>query len=161
MQYPAGLDYYKQMMLLISQQLSAIGGDIKLVELEAATIAERWLGGEFEASFPFPIMSSDVPVPDEMAGFYALPESELDGFKTFWSNKEIEGLVKKFMASTSEAARKAEWKVIQEKFNEELPSQNVIDFPFVNAHQSNVCGTLANGLGVDQLQETWIANSSS
>jgi peptide/nickel transport system substrate-binding protein len=161
MQYPAGLDYYKQMLLLIQQQLSAIGGTVKLEELEAATIAERWLGAEFEASFPFPIMSSDVPVPDEMAGFYALPESELDGFKTYWGNKEVEGLVRKFMESTSESARKAEWKVIQEKFNEELPSQNVIDFPFINAHQSNVCGTLANGLGVDQLQETWIANSSS
>jgi peptide/nickel transport system substrate-binding protein len=161
MQFPAGLDYYKQMMLLVQQELEAIGGQIKLLEMEPVTIVERWFNGEFEASFPFPQMSSDIPVPDEMASFYALPESELDGFKTFWSNKEVEGLVRKWISSTSESARKSEWKVIQEKFNEEMPSQNLMDFPFINAHQSNVCGTLANGLGVDQLQETWIAQKSS
>ena len=38
-----------------------------------------------------------------------------------------------------------------------MPSLNVMDFPLINGHQTNVCGTKANGLGVDQLQETWIA----
>ena len=54
---------------------------------------------------------------------------------------------------------KAEWKKIQELFNEEMPSLNVMDFPLINAHQSTVCGTKANGMGVDQLQETWISGS--
>jgi peptide/nickel transport system substrate-binding protein len=160
-QYPAGLEYYKQMVLLLQQELGAIGVNVKLMELEAATISERWINGEFEMTFPFPEASSDLPVPDEYAGVLALPEDELDGFKTYWSNTEIEGLVKKFLASTSDAARKAEWKVIQEKLNNEMPLLNVLDFPLIKAHQSNVCGTVVNGLGVDQLQETWIANSSS
>ena len=100
-------------------------------------------------------------MPDEYASFYALPEAELDGFKSFWTNKEAEGLVKKFVSSTNEGARKSEWKVIQELFNEEMPSLNVMDFPLINGHQSNVCGTKANGLGVDQMQETWVAAKSS
>ena len=102
-----------------------------------------------------------MPVPDEYAAFYALPESELDGFKSFWTNSKAEGLVKKFISSTNEAGRKGEWKIIQEKFNEEMPSLNVMDFPLINGHQSNVCATKANGLGVDQLQETWISKKSS
>lgn len=161
LQYPAGFDYFKQMALLIQQELGEIGVNVKLEELEAATIAEKWLEGEFELTFPFTGTSSDVPVPDEYASFYALPEAELDGFKSFWTNKEAEGLVQKFISSTNEAGRKAEWKVIQELFNEEMPSLNIMDFPLINGHQSNVCGTKANGLGVDQLQETWIAQKSS
>lgn len=160
LQYPAGAEYFKQMALLIQQELGAIGIDVKLSELESTTIAERWLNGEFEATFPFVGTSSDVPVPDEYATFFALPESELDGFKSYWTDSKIEGLVKKFIASTDDAARKDEWRVIQEAFNEQMPSLNVMDFPLINGHQSNVCGTLANGLGVDQLQETWISKSS-
>jgi peptide/nickel transport system substrate-binding protein len=161
LQYPAGLDYFKQMALLIQQEMSAIGVEVKLEELEASTIAEKWLEGEFELTFPFTGTSSDIPIPDEYASLYALPEAELDGFKSFWTNDEIKGLVQKFISNTDESTRKSEWKVIQEKFNEEMPSLNVMDFPLVIGHQSNVCGSQTNGLGVDQLQETWIANKSS
>jgi peptide/nickel transport system substrate-binding protein len=161
LKYPAGFDYFKQMALLIEGELGQIGVNVKLEELEAATIAEKWLEGEFELTFPFTGTTSDVPVPDEYAAFYALPEAELDGFKSFWTNKEAEGLVQKFMASTNDGARKSEWKVIQELFNEEMPSLNVMDFPLINGHQSTICGTKANGLGVDQMQETWIAGKSS
>jgi peptide/nickel transport system substrate-binding protein len=161
LQYPAGLDYFKQMALLIQQEMSAIGVEVKLEELEASTIAEKWLEGEFELTFPFTGTSSDIPIPDEYASLYALPEAELDGFKSFWTNDEIKGLVQKFISNTDESTRKAEWKVIQEKLDEEMPSLNVMDFPLVIGHQSNVCGSQTNGLGVDQLQETWIANKSS
>ncbi|MFT3866694.1 MAG: ABC transporter substrate-binding protein [Solirubrobacterales bacterium] len=160
LQYPAGSDYFKQMALLLEQELGAIGIEVKLSELEASTIVERWANGEFEMTFPFVGTSSDIPVPDEYASLYALPEAELDGFKSFWTDKEIEGLVKKFITNTDESTRKSEWKTIQEKLNEEMPSLNVMDFPLVNGHQSTVCGTKANGLGVDQLQETWIAGNS-
>lgn len=161
LQYPAGSDYFKQMSLLLQSELKEIGVDLKLEELESAAVAEKWFEGEFEMTFPFVGTSSDVPVPDEYAAFYALPAAELDGFKSFWTNKEAQGLVEKFISSTNEKGRRAEWKTIQELFNEEMPSLNVMDFPLINGHQSNVCGTKANGLGVDQLQETWIAEKSS
>jgi peptide/nickel transport system substrate-binding protein len=161
LQYPAGFDYFKQMALLVQQEMGEIGVNVKLEELEAATIAEKWLEGEFELTFPFTGTTSDVPVPDEYASFFALPEAELNGFKSFWENEEIKLLVQKFITNTNESTRKAEWKNIQEKFIEEMPSLNIMDFPLVNGHQSDVCGTKANGLGVDQLQETWISQKSS
>jgi peptide/nickel transport system substrate-binding protein len=161
LQYPAGFDYFKQMALLIQQELKEIGVNVKLEELEASTIAEKWFGGEFELTFPFTGTSSDIPVPDEYASLYALKESGLEGFKSFWTDAKAEGLVKKFITNTDESTRKAEWKTIQELFNEEMPSLNVMDFPLINGHQTTVCGTKANGLGVDQLQETWIAKKSS
>jgi len=161
LQYPAGLDYFKQMALLVQQEMGEIGVTVKLEELEAATIAEKWLEGEFEMTFPFAGTSSDIPVPDEYASLYALPEAELDGFKSFWTNEEAKGLVQKFITNTDETTRKPEWKAIQELFNEEMPSLNVMDYPLINGHESDICGTKANGLGVDQLQETWIAKKSS
>jgi peptide/nickel transport system substrate-binding protein len=160
LQYSAGFDYFKQMALLIQQEFGAIGVEVKLEELEASTVAEKWFGGEFELTFPFVGTSSDIPVPDEYASLYALKESGLEGFKSFWTNAKAEGMVKKFIANTDEGTRKGEWKAIQELFNEEMPSVNVMDFPLINGHQTDVCGTKANGLGVDQLQETWIGKSS-
>jgi peptide/nickel transport system substrate-binding protein len=161
MKYPAGFDYYKQLSLLLQAELKEIGVNVKLEEEEAATIAEKWLEGEFEMTFPFAGTSSDIPVPDEYASLFALPEAELDGFKSFWTNEEAKKLVQKFISNTDEATRKTEWKVIQELFNEEMPSLNVMDYPLINGHESSVCGTKANGLGVDQLQETWIGKASS
>lgn len=160
LQYPSGSDYFKQMALLLEQEMGAIGIKMKLQEGEPTAVAEHWLNSEFEMVFPYVGTSSDIPVPDEYASLYAFPEV-LEAFKSNWSNKEIEGLVEKFITNTNEATRKAEWKVIQEKFNEEMPSLNVMDIPLVNGHQSTVCGTDANGLGVDQLQETWLAEKAS
>jgi len=37
------------------------------------------------------------------------------------------------------------------------PVVNVLDLPFVNAHQKGVCGTKVDALGSDQLQDTWLA----
>jgi peptide/nickel transport system substrate-binding protein len=160
MQYPAGLDYFKQMALLIQQELGVIGIKVNLEELEAATATEKWTNGEFETSFPFTGTSSDIPVPDEYATLFGLPEAN-NNFGSYWSNPETESLVEKFISNADESTREGEWKVIQEKLNEEMPSLNVLDFPLINGHQSNVCGTKANGLGVDQLQETWISKKSS
>jgi peptide/nickel transport system substrate-binding protein len=161
LKYPAGFDYYKQMSLLLQAELKEIGVNVKLEEEEASTIAEEWLAGEFEITFPFAGTSSDIPVPDEYASLFALPEAGLDGFKSFWVNEEAEKLVQKFITNTDETTRKSEWKVIQELFNEEMPSLNIMDYPLINGHESTICGTKANGLGVDQLQETWIGKASS
>jgi peptide/nickel transport system substrate-binding protein len=161
LKYPAGFDYYKQLSLLLQAELKEIGVNVKLEEEEAATIAEKWLEGEFEMTFPFAGTSSDIPVPDEYASLFALPEAELDAFKSFWLNEEAEKLVQKFITNTDETTRKSEWKVIQELFNEEMPSLNVMDYPLINGHEASVCGTKTNGLGVDQLQETWISEASS
>jgi hypothetical protein len=40
---------------------------------------------------------------------------------------------------------------------QQTPFINVIDLPFVNVHQPNVCGTDLDPLGADSLQYTWIA----
>jgi peptide/nickel transport system substrate-binding protein len=161
LEVPANGEFFKQMTLLIQQNLEAVGIKVKITEAEPATIEEKWLEGKFDMIFPFTTTASDLPVPDEYVALFALKESGLDGFKSFWHSNEVEKQVNEFLSSTSESARQGEWKALQERFNEEMPSINVINFPFINAHQSNVCGTEVNAVGIDQMQETWISEASS
>ena len=158
--YPGGFDYYKQMMLLLQQELEPIGIKVKLVETAAATVAEQWSSMEYEGAFPFAITSSDIVVPDEYAGFFALPASETNGFFTGWKDPKIAKQVEQFQSSTSESARAKEWPVIQKELLEQSPAINIMNVPFINAHATDVCGTAVNSLGLDNLQLTWIAKGS-
>jgi peptide/nickel transport system substrate-binding protein len=158
--YPAGLEYYKQMTLLIQQELQAIGIKIKLVEVSQATVAEKFTEMDYEMTFPFPQWSSDIPIPDEFAGFYALKATGTNGFFTGWEDPAISAKVQTFRSTPSESTREQQWPVIQKELLEQTPAVNVLDVPFINAHQSNVCGTYVNALGVDQLELTWLAAKS-
>ncbi len=155
--YPAGLEYYKQLTLLIQQELAAIGIKIKLVEMSQATVAEKFTEMDYEMTFPFPQWSSDIPIPDEFAGFYALKATGTNGFFTGWSDPTISSKVQTFRSTPNEVTRAQQWPVIQREFLEQTPAVNVLDVPFINAHQSNVCGTFVSALGVDQLELTWLA----
>ena len=135
LQYPAGFDYFKQMALLVQQEMGAIGVNVKLEEAEAATIAEKWLEGEFEMTFPFAGTTSDIPVPDEYAGLLRPAGSRTRRVQIVLDRQRNRrtGRRNSSPAPTKPVARR-EWKVIQEKFNEEMPSLNVMDFPLINGH---------------------------
>jgi peptide/nickel transport system substrate-binding protein len=160
LQYPAGFDFYKPMTLLLQQEWEAIGIKVKLEEESAATAAERWSSMDYEASFPFPISTSDIPVPDEYAGFYANPASGTNGFFTGWKNPTTTKNVLAFQTTPDEAEQAKQWPTIQRELKEESPAINLMDVPFVNAHGSEVCGTAVNSLGVDRLEETWLPKSA-
>lgn len=160
-QYPVGFEFYKQMTLMIQQQLAAIGIKVELEEVSAAAAVEKWNTMDYEGNFPFPITSSDSPLPDEYAAFYALPSSETKGFFTGWANPKIAKKVETFQSTTDEAKRAEQWPVIQKELLEESPAVNVMNLPFVNAHSTAVCGTDVTSLGVDRLEFTWLAQEAT
>jgi peptide/nickel transport system substrate-binding protein len=161
LQYPAGYDYYNQLALLIQQEYAAIGITVKLDEEDPATNTANWSTGSYQMVFPFASFTSDVSVPDEYADFLADYNNGLKGFEMNWRDPAIQAQVLKFESTTSNAARAAEWPKIQQALMTQTPSINVMDDPFVNAHAADVCGTDINALGVDQLEDTWIAAKSS
>lgn len=150
--YPSGFDYYNQMTVLLQQNLKAIGIDVNLVAEDAATIASKFGESDYEMTFPYPQLSSDIAAPDEFAGFYTGDS----GFYTGWKDPAVQKLVATFVSTTDEASREKQWPVIQQAFMDQSPAINVMDVPFLNAHATNVCGTDVNTLGADQLQNTWI-----
>ncbi|MBS1893631.1 MAG: ABC transporter substrate-binding protein [Actinobacteria bacterium] len=155
--YPSGFDFLKTVALIVQQDWEAIGVKVKLEEESAATAAEKWSSSEYEATIPFPTTTSDIPVPDEYAGFFANPASGTEAFFSHWENPTTTKNVVKFQITPDEAEQAKQWPVIQKEFNEGVPSLNLMDVPFVNAHADNVCGTAVNTLGVDHLEQTWIA----
>lgn len=159
LQYPSGYDYYDQLALLMQQEYKAIGISIKLIKEPAATETTNWSKSAYDMIFPFAQFTSDVVVPDEYAQFLAGdPSLGLQGFFSNWSDPAITKMVDSYVSTTSDSTRAAEWPRIQQALMNQTPVINVMDLPFVNAHADDVCGTAVNALGVDHLEDTWIAN---
>ncbi len=162
LQYPAGYDYYKQLGLLMQNEYAALGIKLQLVEEPASNVTTRWSKSDYDLTFPFAQFTSDVVVPDEYVQFLAGDKSQgLQGFYSNWYDASITKLVDKFITTTSETDRAAQWPVIQQQLMDQTPVVSVMNLPFVNAHQSNVCDTSVNALGADHLEDTWLGKASS
>jgi peptide/nickel transport system substrate-binding protein len=155
--YPAGYDYYKQLGLFLQNAWGQLGIKVKLLELDQASLSDRFYKGDYDMVFPYSQFTSDLPVPDEYAQFVAEPKSGLNGFFSFWKDPSITDMVRKFVATTDDASRAQLWPEIQQALNEQTPFINLMDLPFINGHANNLCGTNVDALGSDHLENAWLA----
>jgi peptide/nickel transport system substrate-binding protein len=160
LQYPSGLDAFKQLGLLMQQEYAAIGIKVKLIELDPAEVTDRFNNSDYQLTFPYGFTSSDVVVPDEYATFVA-NTPDIHGFFTHWSDPAIAKQVEELTTTPDEAKRAELWPVIQKAMQTASPIVNVMDVPLVNVHGTSVCGTDINALGADHLENTWIAAKAS
>ena len=159
LQYPSGYDYYTQLVLLMQQELGAIGIKVKLVQEDPATTTSNFLAIKYDMTFPFPSFTSDVTVPDEYADFLADYSNGTKGFFSNWRDPAIQAMVLKFKATLSDSARAQLWPKIQQALMDQTPVINVMNLPFVNAHTATTCGTNIDALGSDHLEDTWLASA--
>jgi peptide/nickel transport system substrate-binding protein len=159
LEYPSGIDYYNQLTLALQQYLSEIGVELELVKVDPATMSANVSADDFEMTFGYPQVSSDVAVPDEYATFYGIPSAN-NGFHTGWKDPEVEKLVQTFITTPDDASRAEQWPVIQQALMDAQPALNLLNFPLLNAHALDVCNAQTNAMGVDMLQETWLAPSN-
>jgi peptide/nickel transport system substrate-binding protein len=157
LQYPSGYDYYKQLALLMQQELGAIGINVKLIEEDPATGTSKFLASKYDMTFPFASFTSDITVPDEYADFLADPSNGLNGFFSSWKDPAIQKMVQNFTTTLGDAARAQAWPKIQQALMNQTPVINVMNLPFVNAHSATTCGTAIDALGSDHLEDTWFA----
>jgi peptide/nickel transport system substrate-binding protein len=155
LQYPAGYDYYKQLGLLIQQELGQIGIKVQLKEVDGATATSNWSAMKYDMTFPFASFTSDVVVPDEYSDFLADWDNGLKGFYSGWRDQKIQDMVTDFAQTTDESQRPAKWAAIQQALMDATPVINVMNLPFVTAHSTSVCGTAIDALGSDHLEDTW------
>jgi peptide/nickel transport system substrate-binding protein len=160
LQYPSGYDYYKQLVLLMQQELGAIGIKVKLLEEDPATTTSKFLAIKYDMTFPFPSYTSDVTVPDEYAQFLADPSNGLNGFFSNWKDPAIQKMVQKFTTTLSDSERAQQWPEIQKALYEQTPVINVMNLPYVNARSAKTCGTAIDALGSDHLEDTWFASTT-
>ncbi len=159
LEYPAGTDYFNQLTLLVQQQLGEIGINVELLREDGTTLVNSWQAEEHELNIVFPGTSSDVAVPDEYALFFGDPAGN-NAFHTGFSDPAITELVQEFVSNPDEATRAEQWPVIQQAFVDQQPIFNLLNIPFLNAYSTDVCGKDVNVLGVDQLQNTWLAGDA-
>jgi peptide/nickel transport system substrate-binding protein len=161
LQYPSGYDYYTQTVLLMQQELGAIGIKVKLVQEDPATTTSKFLAIKYDMTFPFPSFTSDVTVPDEYADFLADWTNGTHGFFSNWRDPAIQQMVLKFKATLSDSARAQMWPKIQQALMDQTPVINVMNLPYVNAHTATTCGTDIDALGSDHLEDTWFASKKA
>jgi peptide/nickel transport system substrate-binding protein len=161
LQYPSGYDYYKQLALLMQQELGQIGIKLKLQEIDGATGTANWSSSKYDMTFPFASFTSDVTVPDEYSDFLADWGNGLQGFFSNWRDQKIQDMVLDFTKTLDETQRAEKWPKIQQALMDATPVVNVMNLPFVNAHAATTCGTAIDALGSDHLEDTWFASSSA
>jgi peptide/nickel transport system substrate-binding protein len=160
LQYPSGYDYYKQLGLLMQQELGQIGIKVQLKEVDGATGTSNWSSSKYDMTFPFASFTSDVVVPDEYADFLADWNNGLKGFFTNWRDPKIQAMVLDFTQTLGDSARAAKWATIQQALMDVSPVVNVMNLPFVNAHSATTCGTAIDAMGADHLENTWFAKAA-
>lgn len=157
LQYPSGYTEYTDLVLILQAEWAAIGINVKLISEDQATMTTLYMKGQYDLTFPYAEFTSDVTVPDEYAAFVTTYGGGNYSFFSWWNNPKIANMVTKFAHTPSEASRALQWPKVQAAMMGQTPFINIMDLPFLNAHQNNVCGTYLNPLGADSLQYTWLA----
>ncbi len=157
LQYPSGYAEYTNLVLILQAEWASIGIKVKLISEDQATMTALYMKGQYDLTFPYAEFTSDVTVPDEYATFVTTYGGGGYSFFSWWNDPTIANMVTTFDHTQSNAARVTMWPKIQAALMAQTPFINVMDLPFLNAHQSNVCGTYLDPLGADSLQYTWIA----
>jgi peptide/nickel transport system substrate-binding protein len=157
LQYPAGFEDYKQLGLYLQQAWAELGIKVKLLQLDQGTVTDQFYAGQYDMTFPYAQFTSDVVVPDEYAGLVSDPTNGTHGFFSWWHDEAIWKQVKRFTTTVGDSRRAEMWPRVQQAMLTLSPFINLLDLPFVNAHQKGVCGTVVDALGSDHLENTWLA----
>jgi peptide/nickel transport system substrate-binding protein len=154
LQYPNGDPEFASLALVLQQEWMQLGIKLTLRSEDQATLSKNFTSGAYDMIMPYALAVSDVVIPDEFASLYAIP-SATHGFFSWWSNATIAAMVKK-LDHGPVAQRAALWLKIQAAMQAQQPVLNVLDLPFVEGLQTNICSNNLTPIGYESLINTWI-----
>ncbi len=155
-EFPSGNPALQSLATVLKSEWAKLGVTVTLRPEDQATLSKNFTGGTYDIMIPYPNATADVPVPDEMAGFFGVPGST-NGFYSWWSDAQIAGMIKKYMGTSDDASRAEQWPKIQAAMAEQLPALNVLDLPLIKARAANVCDDVTSPIGYDTLLTAWVA----
>ncbi len=117
-------------MLLIQQQLEAIGMKVNLQSRDFATATEEEAGGEYEMALQFFV--SEAPVEEALALVNFNPGPPLNGAFTNFESKQVTALIEE-LAATPLDERHQVGLELGNVFAEEMPWAAIANVVFVNA----------------------------
>lgn len=156
LEYPTGNPTFASLAAVLQSEWAELGVNVTLRAEDQATLSKNFTGGTYDIMLPYSLAASDVPVPDEFAGFYGVPGST-NGFYSWWSDPAIASMITKFVQTADDASRAQQWPKIQAAMAEQLPALNVLDLPLIKARANNVCDDVTSPIGYDTLQTAWVA----
>jgi peptide/nickel transport system substrate-binding protein len=132
-------DVSKQVAQILQDSWGKAGVDVTVRTVDFGTLNENFFGGDWEALKFLPTSSSsDVPIDDELVnGFLG---ADYEGFFTGWSNKSVQGLIRKTLAEVDESARPAMFSRIQQGAMDDPPFVPLVFTPGRAAYRDQVQG---------------------
>ena len=154
LEYPSGNPEFGSLALILQQEWAQLGVKVTLRAEDQATLSKDFTGGTYDMIMPYALAVSDVVIPDEFASLYALPGTH--GFYSWWSDKSIASMVNQ-LDHGPVSQRATLWPKIQAALQAQQPALNVLDLPFLEGLQTNVCANYLTPIGYESLIDTWVA----
>jgi peptide/nickel transport system substrate-binding protein len=155
LEYPSGNPEFGSLALILQQEWAQLGVKLTLRAEDQAALSKDFRGGSYDMIMPYALAVSDVVIPDEFASFYAL-SSATHGFFSWWSDPSIASMVNQLDHGPADQ-RATLWPKIQAALQGQQPVLNVLDLPFLEGMQSNVCANYLTPIGYESLTDTWVA----
>lgn len=154
LEFPGSSTAFQSLAVVLQSQWEPLGVTLKLLPGDQGTLSKSFTGGTYDIALPYATAASDVVVPDEFGGFYATPGT--NGFFTWWTDSDIEGMMTEFMQTTDNALRAEQWPKIQAAMLAQQPAINVLNLPLLQGREDNVCNAELNAIGYNLFLNTWI-----
>jgi len=155
LEYPSGNPEFGSLALILQEEWAQLGVKLTLRAEDQATLSKDFTSGSYDIIMPYALAVSDVVIPDEFASLYALP-SATHGFYSWWSDPSIASMVNQ-LDHGPVSQRATLWPKIQAALQQQQPALNVLDLPFLEGLQSNVCANYLTPIGYESLTDTWVA----
>lgn len=157
--YPAGDIVHKELATILQAQWAEIGVDVTLEEVDAGSLFDRYLAGDWQISIPLPHFTADVTVNDEVAAlFWDTNEGNaLRAWATGWPvPPELYDITQEALKATSDEQRGELWPQVQQLAMDGAPWVTLFFLPSVTAVGDDVQDfqTLPNGWY--DLEDVWL-----
>lgn len=157
--YPAGSSIHKELSTIVQAQWAEIGINVKLEEVDQASLFNRYLAGDWDLAVPLVQFTADVPVNDEVALLFYddNPDNALRAFATGWKvPHELVSMTQKFAQGTSDDERATLYLDIQKLAMDQAPWVTLFFSPAVTAVGNQVQGFKTLLAAWWDLEDVWL-----
>jgi peptide/nickel transport system substrate-binding protein len=150
----SGNDVYRQLAIILKQELAVIGIEVEIEQLEPGTKEENLNAMNYEIAAGY--VTSDVIDPDELTTYEVASEGGTKSFFTGYKNPQVDELVVKARGELDEAKRKDLYSQIQKIVQQDAPFIFLFEQPSSYATRSNVQGFTVMSTGNYRLEDVWL-----
>ncbi len=150
----SGNEIYRQLAIIIKQELAEIGIDAEIAQLEPGTKEENLNAMKYEIAAGY--VTSDVIDPDELTTYEVVSDGGMHSFFTGYKNPQVDELAVKARGELDEAKRKEMYAEIQKIVKDDAPFIFLFEQPSSYATSTNVKGFKVMTTGNYRLEDVWL-----